>query len=168
MLEVFHLLASVVVSVVGRELGEDAEPEPEVTDTPTDDPSLELDSKLTGEFERVERALDLSSVSSAPADARLEYADSCSFGLGGDLITFARARFTTDTCRTIVAGVTVIVDMLESRFSLSRVKSTCSSLLSDRASSEVAGEVPAMDEDGVKIALGAGEEGPESGDLTIL
>ena len=41
----------------------------------------------------------------------------------------------------MVAGVTVIVDTLESRFSLSREKLTCSSSASGAASKEVAGDV---------------------------
>lgn len=62
--------------------------------------------------------------------------------LGGDLTMFARARLATETCRTIVAGVTVIVDVLESRFSFSR-KVTCSSSRSGAVSTEVAGDVVA-------------------------
>lgn len=87
--------------------------------------SLDVESELTGEFDRT---LALSSmVSPSPVDAMLERVD-CrrSFSRTGDVTTFARARLTIET-EAIVAGVTVMVDVAESLFSLSFEKSTCSS-----------------------------------------
>lgn len=98
-------------------------------------------------------------------DATLEYVDR----LWGDLTMLARARFATDTCRTMVAGVTVIVDKLESRFSLSREKLTCSSLSPEAVSTEVAGDAVAPGVLGGKSGLskGLGDGDPESGVRTI-
>ena len=81
----------------------------------------------------------------------------------------ARARFATDTCRTMVAGVTVIVDKLESRFSLSREKLTCSSPSPDAVSTEVAGDAVAPGVFGGNRGLseGLGEGDPDSGVRTI-
>ena len=68
----------------------------------------------------------------------------------------------------MVAGVTVIVDILESRFSLSLEKLTCNSSCSASASSEVAGEaaVPGVAER--NNGLGSGDAVPEVGCLTML
>ncbi len=111
----FHFCASPTVSVVGLELGEDIGSELDVIDTPVDDASLSFESELTGEAERRERALSLSSVSSLSAERAMLDNES---DLGGALMMLARVRLTTETFRTIVAGVTVIVDRFESLLSL--------------------------------------------------
>lgn len=122
-----------------------------------EDASLDVDDEVAGESDRVD-CLSSMSTAKSKLDDMLEFADGECAGRGGDLTMFARARFATDTWRTMVAGVTVIVDKLESRFSLSREKSTFSSFGSGCASTEVAGEVVAPGVLGGNNGLAAGLE----------
>ena len=134
-------------------------------ETALEEAALEADEdELAGESDRVDVSSSWSRASER--DDILERVDRLR---GGDLTMFARARFATDTCRTMVAGVTVIVDKLESRFSLSREKLTCSSPSPDAVSTEVAGDAVAPGVFGGNRGLseGLGEGDPDSGVRTI-
>jgi hypothetical protein len=148
----FQFCTSPTVRVVGRELTEETGSELEVADALADEPSLQFESELSGEVERFDRALLLSSISSPSVEGmKLLTKGACLVVSTGDLMTFARARFTTETCRTMVAGVTVIVDMLESRLSL--VNSTFNS--------DDAGREPSS---GSEVVFGVGSRKEEVGD----
>ena len=124
-------------------------------DNTLDDVSLEDVELLAGDSDRAEGA-KVSSASTVPkVDEILDLVE-CGAEDCGDRTTFARARFATETCLTIVAGVTVMVEMLESRFSLSREKLTWSSSRSCAVSTDVAGEVVEAGVSGGNRELGAG------------
>ena len=122
--------------------------------------SLDVEDELTGDSDRADASSSRSCISRL--EVMLELLECVR---GSDLTMLARARLATETWRTMVAGVTVIVEIFESRFSFSREKLTCNSSCSGAVSTEVAGEIVAAGVFGGNrgLAEGLGEVDPDSG-----